>query len=44
VTPIVQVVRKVGPTVVDLYADLEIEDWKRPFEAHRLTRLLASAR
>ena len=25
VTPIVQVVRKVGPTVVNLYADLEID-------------------
>jgi S1-C subfamily serine protease len=28
VTPIVQVVRKVGPTVVNLYADLEIEGWR----------------
>jgi serine protease Do len=28
VTPIVQVVRKVGPTVVNLYADLEIDGWR----------------
>jgi serine protease Do len=36
VTPIVQVVRKVGPTVVNLYADLEIEGWRGTQQAGSL--------